>query len=133
MKLVRMFLGESLSYCCKDIVITPFCVCSEPHKAGQCFISASEGIATETFLAQKLLRGAEGSHRQLTITYYLKVISQFEEYGMADMVISLANQAICLADHDDPNVVRALIVLWLVLLVPEVFLRCLVVGSLGFP
>ena len=91
------------------ITVSPFCICSEPHKARQCFITASEGIATETFLAQKLLQGAEGSHQQLTIAYYLKVISQFEEYGMADMVISLATQAICLADPDDPNVVRGFV------------------------
>ncbi|XP_070200542.1 nuclear pore complex protein Nup160-like isoform X2 [Littorina saxatilis] len=75
----------------------------EPHKASQCFISASDGIATETFLSHKLLQGAEGSHRTLTILYYLKVIGQFEEYGMPDLVISLANKAICMADPDDPN------------------------------
>nr|KAG5687449.1 hypothetical protein BaRGS_030351 [Batillaria attramentaria] len=75
----------------------------EPQKARRCFVSATEGIATETFLADKLLQGHGGSHSQLTIVYYLKVIKQFEEYGMADMVISLANEAVCLAEPDDPN------------------------------
>ena len=83
---------------------------SEPHKARRCFVSASEGIATETFLTQKLLQGHDGSHQQLMIAYYLKVISQFEEYSMPDQVISLANEAICLADGNDPNVVSCVAV-----------------------
>ncbi|XP_076451143.1 nuclear pore complex protein Nup160-like [Babylonia areolata] len=77
---------------------------NEPHKAQQCFISASDGVATETFLTQKLLQGHGGSHRQMTLDYYLKVIVQFEEYGMPDMVIALANHALRLADPEDPNV-----------------------------
>ncbi|KAL8614434.1 hypothetical protein ACOMHN_007770 [Nucella lapillus] len=76
----------------------------EPHKSQQCFISAREGVATETFLTQKLLQGHAGNHRQLTLDYYLKVIVQFEEYGMPDMVIALANHALCLTDPEDPNV-----------------------------
>jgi hypothetical protein len=62
-------------------------------------------VDTETFLSQKLLGGEEGSHQHLTTLYYLKVIGQFEEYGLPDMVLQLATQAICLADPQDPNVV----------------------------
>lgn len=43
------------------------------------------------------------SHFELT--YFFQVIRQFEQFCMPDMVISLANTAISIADDDDPNVV----------------------------
>lgn len=102
---VRLFRSLSV---CNDLPALFFLGLSylhfdEPHKARHCFVNACEGVATETFLSQKLLQGAEGNHQELTILYYLKVIGQFEEHGMPDIVIELVNQAICLADPADPH------------------------------
>ncbi|XP_060078941.1 nuclear pore complex protein Nup160-like [Ylistrum balloti] len=76
----------------------------EPQKAGQCFTAAKEGVATETFLRQKLLQTDETHNKRLEVLYYLKVIKQFEEFGAPDMVVSLAKTGISIAEDDDPNV-----------------------------
>lgn len=46
---------------------------SEPHKAVNMFVDASDGVATEAFLSHKLLQTEEVDHYKLQILYYLKV------------------------------------------------------------
>ncbi|KAH9499948.1 hypothetical protein Btru_075996 [Bulinus truncatus] len=76
---------------------------NEPHKAVKLFVDASDGVATETFMSQKLLQTSETDHYKLQILYYLKVIKQLEDQGHPDLVITMANEAINKADRDDPN------------------------------
>ncbi|XP_035829742.1 nuclear pore complex protein Nup160 [Aplysia californica] len=75
----------------------------ETHKAMKLFVEASDGIATETFLSQKLLQSEETDHYTLQILYYLKVIKLLEEKGLSDLVITMATEAIRKADPEDPN------------------------------
>ncbi|XP_022094945.1 nuclear pore complex protein Nup160-like isoform X2 [Acanthaster planci] len=76
----------------------------EPHKALACFLRASHRIANEDFLLNKLLLTEELTGKKLDILYYLKVIRLLEQFGLPDLVISLANTALSVADDDDPNV-----------------------------
>lgn len=75
----------------------------EPQKAVQLFVEASDGVATETFLSQRLLQTEETDHYRLQILYYLKIIKQLEEHGLPDLVITMATEAINKADKEDPN------------------------------
>ncbi|BFZ03943.1 hypothetical protein BsWGS_06979 [Bradybaena similaris] len=75
----------------------------EVHKAVRLFVDASDGVATETFLSQKLLQTKEMNHYRLQTLYYLKVIRQLEEHNLPDLVITMAIEAINKADKDDPN------------------------------
>ncbi|CAG5116218.1 unnamed protein product, partial [Candidula unifasciata] len=75
----------------------------EVHKAVRLFVEASDGVATETFLSQKLLQSEETNHYRLQTLYFLKVIRQLEEHGLPDLVITMATEAINKADKDDPN------------------------------
>ncbi|XP_052066058.1 nuclear pore complex protein Nup160-like isoform X1 [Mytilus californianus] len=76
----------------------------EPEKAAQCFTEASQGVANEPFLREKIIQSDEVEVRQLEVLYYLKVLKQFEEFGAPDVVVSFAKTAISIADDDDPNV-----------------------------
>ncbi|KAL5007266.1 hypothetical protein ScPMuIL_016072, partial [Solemya velum] len=73
----------------------------EPNKAATCFTDAKEGVANEPFLCKKLLNTEETNVRNLEILYYLKVIKQFEEFAIPDVVIFLAKTAIGIAEADD--------------------------------
>ncbi|KAK3778515.1 hypothetical protein RRG08_024923 [Elysia crispata] len=75
----------------------------EPVKAVKLFVDASDGVATESFLLDKLLQTEETDYTCLQILYYLKVIKQLEEHGLPDLVITMATQAINKAKPDDPN------------------------------
>ncbi|XP_060553700.1 nuclear pore complex protein Nup160-like [Ruditapes philippinarum] len=75
----------------------------EPVKAAHCFNTAREGLPNESFLRDRLLQSEETQVRKLEVLFYLKVIRQFEEISAPDVVISLANEAISVADEDDPN------------------------------
>ncbi|XP_038053213.1 nuclear pore complex protein Nup160-like isoform X2 [Patiria miniata] len=76
----------------------------EPRKALTCFLKASHRIANEDFLLNKLLLTEELEGKKLDILYYLKVIRLLEQFSLPDLVISLANTALSVADDDDPNV-----------------------------
>ncbi|RUS77937.1 hypothetical protein EGW08_014311 [Elysia chlorotica] len=75
----------------------------EPVKAVKLFMDASDGLATESFLLDKLLQTEETDYTSLQILYYLKIIKQLEEHGLPDLVITMATQAINKAKPDDPN------------------------------
>ncbi|XP_052801877.1 nuclear pore complex protein Nup160-like [Mya arenaria] len=75
----------------------------EPVKAAQCFNQAREGVGVEAFMRDRLLQTEETQPRKLEVLYYLKVIRQFEEYSAPDVVISLARNAIAIADDIDEN------------------------------
>lgn len=79
---------------------------NEPYKAAQLFVEATEGLSIgEPFLIQKLLQvKEETSIPVMEVTYYLKVIGQFEHFQHPHLVITLAERAICVADKSDPNV-----------------------------
>ncbi|KAJ8298952.1 hypothetical protein KUTeg_023012 [Tegillarca granosa] len=76
----------------------------ESQKAAQCFIEASEGVSNDPYLNQKVLQTDEVQVRKLEVLYYLKVLKQFEEFSVPDVVVSLAKTAIGIADGDDMNV-----------------------------
>ncbi|XP_046552449.1 LOW QUALITY PROTEIN: nuclear pore complex protein Nup160-like [Haliotis rubra] len=75
----------------------------EPQKAAQCFTQAGSGVGNETFLSQKLLQTDEDEFHKMEVLYYLKVIRQFEEFNLPDMVIQLAKTAIGAASEEDEN------------------------------
>ncbi|XP_071104860.1 nuclear pore complex protein Nup160-like isoform X1 [Haliotis cracherodii] len=75
----------------------------EPQKAAQCFTQAGSGVGNETFLSHKLLQTDEEEFHKMEVLYYLKVIRQFEEFNLPDMVIHLAKTAIGAASEDDDN------------------------------
>uniref|UniRef100_A0A0B7AIF3 Uncharacterized protein n=1 Tax=Arion vulgaris TaxID=1028688 RepID=A0A0B7AIF3_9EUPU len=75
----------------------------ESYKAVRLFVDASDGVATETFLSQKLLQTDEADHYKLQTLYYLKVIRLLEEHDLPDLVITMATEAINKAEKDDPN------------------------------
>ncbi|XP_041365360.1 nuclear pore complex protein Nup160-like [Gigantopelta aegis] len=75
----------------------------QPHQAAQCFMQATSGLGVDTFLTEKLLQAPDDHLQRLEVLYFLKVIKQFEEFLMPDMVIDLAHAAIGQAAADDPN------------------------------
>ncbi|XP_072022544.1 nuclear pore complex protein Nup160-like [Amphiura filiformis] len=76
----------------------------EPHKALSCFLKVANRLAREDFLLNKLLQTEELEGKKLDILYYLKVIRLLEQFSVPDLVISLANTALSVADDDDPNI-----------------------------
>ncbi|CAI9723426.1 Hypothetical predicted protein [Octopus vulgaris] len=79
---------------------------NEPYKAAQSFVEAAEGLNNgEPFLVRKLLQINDDMNiPMMEVNYYLKVINQFEHFQHPHIVISLAEEAICIASESDPNI-----------------------------
>lgn len=71
------------------------------QKAFKLFMRAAEGVHTEQFLIEKILKNSESiSANDAIAEYYLKVIQLFEQYSALDCVILMAQAAI---NHLDPS------------------------------
>ena len=75
----------------------------EAQKACDQFLRASNGVLTDSFLAETFLESNATSENNALINYYLKVIELFEQHNVFDCIIELAETAIAIADKDDPN------------------------------
>ncbi|KAK0176406.1 hypothetical protein PV328_000545 [Microctonus aethiopoides] len=76
---------------------------AEVRKACDNFLRASNGILTDTFLANILLDVPTTSENNALVHYYLKVIELFQQHNASDCIIELAETAIAIADKDDSN------------------------------
>ena len=81
----------------------------EPDKAFDWMIQAAGGIGIDPFLTRHLFTSDEinmdgnGENPDLTVMYYLKIISLFEQFGYYENVIELAKTAIAVCDKNDAN------------------------------
>ncbi|XP_043288252.1 nuclear pore complex protein Nup160 homolog isoform X2 [Venturia canescens] len=75
----------------------------ETRKACDHFLRASNGVLTDSFLADVLLESNVTSDSNALVQYYLKVIELFEQHNASDCIIELAETAITIASKDDPN------------------------------
>ncbi|XP_019626298.1 PREDICTED: nuclear pore complex protein Nup160-like isoform X3 [Branchiostoma belcheri] len=78
--------------------------CGEPHKAVDCFLQGVHGVGNEDFLLNKLLQPTDQELEHLPVLYLVKVLRLLEQFEVPELVISLANSAIGMAQPDDPNI-----------------------------
>ncbi|XP_078662026.1 nuclear pore complex protein Nup160-like [Branchiostoma floridae x Branchiostoma belcheri] len=78
--------------------------CGEPHKAMDCFLQGVHGVGNEDFLLNKLLQPTDQELEHLPVLYLVKVLRLLEQFEVPELVISLANSAIGMAQPDDPNI-----------------------------
>ncbi|EDO48976.1 predicted protein [Nematostella vectensis] len=78
-------------------------VTGEHHKALEHFTKAAEGIDEDGSI-RKLLQSDSQDPASLVVLYYVKVMRLFEQFEVLDMVISVANTALSIANSKDPNV-----------------------------
>ncbi|CAH1256707.1 NUP160 [Branchiostoma lanceolatum] len=78
--------------------------CGEPHKAVDCFLQGVHGVGNEDFLLNKLLQPTDQELPHLPVLYLVKVLRLLEQFEVPELVISLANSAIGMAQPDDPNI-----------------------------
>lgn len=76
----------------------------ERDKAFALFMRAAQGVTSEQFLIEKILKSSDGniSPKEAIAKYYLRVIQLFEQYTALDCVINIAQVAINRLDGDDP-------------------------------
>ncbi|KAG1673917.1 Nuclear pore complex protein Nup160 [Nymphon striatum] len=84
----------------------------EHDKAVDCFLSAADGIMTNSFLFEKLLHAEEENQKELTTLYYLKVIRLLEQFNIADQILTVANKAVAQADENDSNLATLLSIIF---------------------
>ncbi|ESO97630.1 hypothetical protein LOTGIDRAFT_228261 [Lottia gigantea] len=109
---LQEYIRQTDTWCSKNISARQFLLgltylhFDEPYKASECFVRAGQDVANDDFLCQKLIKieGDEENNSSIEVLYYLKVIRQFEEFGLYDLVIYLADLAITVAKDNDPNV-----------------------------
>ncbi|XP_078583967.1 nuclear pore complex protein Nup160-like isoform X2 [Branchiostoma floridae x Branchiostoma japonicum] len=78
--------------------------CGEPQKAVDCFLQGVHGVGNEDFLLNKLLQPTDQELPHLPVLYLVKVLRLLEQFEVPELVISLANSAIGMAQPDDPNI-----------------------------
>ncbi|KAG5881796.1 hypothetical protein JTB14_037092 [Gonioctena quinquepunctata] len=84
------------------LLASSFLTTGENYKAQELFEKAAKGIFTDTFLQERVLKGAEDNPTKAYINYYLKVIQLFEVHKARDCAISMANTALSIVEPDDP-------------------------------
>lgn len=78
---------------------------NDPDKATDQFLEAVHGVNEEEFfLVNKVLQAHQEPPSQLTSLYFITVIRLFEQFLLADQIITLAKAAIGMAENGDPNV-----------------------------
>ncbi len=81
----------------------------EPDKACDWMIQAVGGVGIDAFLTNHLFKNQDHALTdlpRLQVTYFLKIIHLFEQFGYYDHVIELAKAAMVICDHDNPDRVR---------------------------
>nr|XP_023015169.1 nuclear pore complex protein Nup160 homolog [Leptinotarsa decemlineata] len=84
------------------LLAASFLTTGENYKAQELFERAAKGIFTDTFLQERVLKGAEDNPTKAYINYYLKVIQLFELHKARDCAISIANTALSVVEPTDP-------------------------------
>ena len=84
----------------------------EPDKACDWMIQAVGGIGNDPFLTNHLFNAASDKSvgsmtpSRMNVTYFLKIIHLFEQFGYYEQVIELANAAMVVCDDANPDKVK---------------------------
>ncbi|XP_055383036.1 nuclear pore complex protein Nup160 homolog [Condylostylus longicornis] len=74
----------------------------EVHKAYDLFLQSANGVHTEQFLIERILKNATNlTLNEALAKYYLKVIQLFEQHNSLDNIIAMAQVAIGILDKND--------------------------------
>ena len=75
----------------------------EQEKATDLFLSAAGGVPGDKFLTGHLLSLSGTSTKDLTVSYFLRVIALLEQFSCPDMVIAMAETGLAVAPQDHPE------------------------------
>merc|ERR550519_2406247 len=75
----------------------------EQEKAVDLFLSAAGGVPQDQFLTEHLLNLTGDTADDLTVSYFLRVISLLELFSCPDMVITMAETGIAVAPQTHPE------------------------------
>ena len=75
----------------------------EQEKAVDLFLAAAGGVPGDVFLTEHILGLAGETHEDLTVCYYLRVISLLEQFSCPDLVITVAETGLAVAPQHHPE------------------------------
>jgi len=75
----------------------------EQEKAVDLFLSAAGGVPQDQFLTEHLLNLTGDTADDLTVSYFLRVISLLEQFSCPDLVITLAETGLAVAPQTHPE------------------------------
>ena len=75
----------------------------EQEKAVDLFLAAAGGVPGDVFLTEHILGLAGETHEDLTVSYYLRVISLLEQFSCPDLVITVAETGLAVAPQHHPE------------------------------
>ena len=75
----------------------------EQEKAADLFLSAAGGVPGDQFLTHHILNLSGETSEDLTVAYYLRVISLLEEFSCPDLVIMIAETGLAVAPQQHPE------------------------------
>ena len=76
---------------------------NEQEKACDLFLSAAGGVPGDLFLTQHLLNLSGETSEDLSVSYYLRVISLLEQFSCPDLVITIAETGLAVAPQHHPD------------------------------
>ena len=79
------------------LAATAFLNSNEQEKAADLFLSAAGGVPGDIFLTQHLLSLSGETSEDLSVSYYLRVISLLEQFSCPDLVITIAETGLAVA------------------------------------
>ena len=75
----------------------------EQEKAADLFLSAAGGVPGDKFLTEHLLNLQGASSDDLTLAYFLRIISLLEQFSCPDLVIAMAETGLAVAPQGHPE------------------------------
>jgi len=75
----------------------------EQEKAADLFLSAAGGVPGDVFLTDHLLNLTGETSEDLSVSYYLRVISLLEQFSCPDLVIMIAETGLAVAPQHHPE------------------------------